>query len=540
MRQLIWRRLAGMIPTLFGITLVTFALVQLAPGDPVVMELEGGMRAGTVSTRVVEDFRHAFFLDLPLLVNLQPMDVARRVDALVADLGHDDRRTEARERLVDVGGAALPYLIPRIGGTSGSIRRSLLMVLARIAEQCGFEQDLESASDPEQYWAEYWDVYRLDYTPGRTRRLVRRLVRRDDPLARAELQRLHTYSYAPLMEALDEDLDVEQAARIIAILRQIRGSGPTIDDMEEDRVRIDTIASWREWWRRERSRFEHFGRVGRITAVVTETQYFKWLSRVVTLSFGVSQRDGRPIISKLAEKLPVTLLLSLLSVILAYGLAVPLGLFSALKKDSIGDRAVTLLLFFLYSLPVFWTATVLIQYTCGVSGPALFPLGGLTSDGAEDLSWWRRGLDLAHHLVLPVICLSYVSLAVLSRYQRVAMLETLSQDYVRTATAKGLSRFRVVVHHALRNALLPIVTLLGLQLPYMISGAVIVERVFNIPGMGLETFEAIRSHDYNWIMAVVTLSAALTMVGILVSDVLYAFLDPRVRLTGLEEEGEDE
>ena len=540
MRRLIWRRLVGMVPTLFGITLVTFALIQLAPGDPVVMELEGGMRAGTVSTRVVEDFRHAFFLDLPLLVNLNPMDIERRVDALVADLGHDERRTAARDRLVEVGGAALPYLIPRIEGTTGRIRRSLIRVLARIAEPCGLATDLAAADSPEEFWAEYWDVYGLDYTPGRTRRLVRRLVRRDDALARAELQRLHTHSYAPLMEALDEDLDAEQAARIISILHHIRGSGPTIDDLVVEQVRIDTVASWREWWRRERSRFEHLGTVGRITSVITETQYFKWLGRVATLSFGVSQRDGRPIISKLIEKLPVTLLLSLISVLLAYGLAIPLGLFSALKKDTLADRGVTLLLFFLYSLPVFWTATVMIQYTCGVSGPALFPLGGLTSDGAEELSWWRRGLDLAHHLVLPVICLSYVSMAVLSRYQRVAMLETLSQDYVRTARAKGLSRFRVVVHHALRNALLPVVTLLGLQLPYMISGAVIVERVFNIPGMGLETFEAIRSHDYNWIMAVVTLSAVLTMVGILASDVLYALLDPRVRLDGLAVDEEEE
>jgi len=531
----VWRRLWSMVPTLVGITIVTFILIQLAPGDPVTIELEGGMRAGSVSARVVEDFRHAFFLDLPLLVNLHPMDVEQRVDRRVADLGHSRRRAEAITRLQGIGGAALPYLIPRIEGTDGDIHDGVMHALAGIAERIGMESELASASQAEVFWREYWDVYRLDYTPGRAHRLVRRLVRRDDPLARAELRRLDTYAYTPLIEALDQGLDAEQTTRIITMLRQVRRSGPTVNADDDESARADTVSAWQEWWRRERSRYEPLGRAGRITAVVTETQYAKWLGRVATLSFGVSQRDGRPIMAKLAEKLPVTILLSILSVLMAYGLAIPLGLRSALRRGAWSDRVTTLVLFFIYSLPVFWTATVLIQGVCGVSGPAIFPLGGLVSDGAEQWSWWRRGLDLAHHLVLPVVCLSYVSLAVLSRYQRGAMLEVLAQDYVRTARAKGLSRFRVIVHHALRNALLPVVTLLGLQLPYMISGAVIVERIFNIPGMGLETFEAIRSHDYNWIMAVVTLTGVLTMLGILASDIVYAWLDPRVRLDGLDE-----
>lgn len=530
MRRLIWRRIVGMVPTLFGITVVTFILVKLAPGDPVTLELEGGMRAGAVSRLVVEDYRHAFFLDLPIMFNPQPVDVRRRVDRLVTKLGHGDERNEATEELAEVGGAALPFLIPRIKGTHREMRRALLISLSGIADRCGLSEELEAAESPEAFWESFWEDFGVDYTPGRARRLARRLVRRDDALAQVELRRLHTYAYAPLMEELSDDLSVEQAQRLITLLHQIRGGGPVIQDSDDDLAQQETIASWHEWWRREESSFVAFDRVQRVTAMVTETQYFKWIIRVFTLSFGVSQRDGRPIIRKLTEKLPTTLLLSLLSVLLAYGLAIPLGIMSALKRDTLGDRAMTIFLFVLYSLPVFWTATLAIQHLCGVSGPALFPLGGLTSDGAESWSWWRRGLDIAHHLILPVICLSYVSLAVLSRYQRVAMLEVLSQDYIRTARAKGLGGFRVIVVHATRNALLPVVTLLGLQLPYMISGAVIVERIFNIPGMGLETFEAIRSHDYNWIMAVVTLSAVLTMFGILMSDVVYALIDPRVRL----------
>lgn len=536
MRRLIWRRLLGMVPTLFGITLVTFALVKLAPGDPVTLELEGGMRAGSVSRRVVDDFRHAFFLDLPLLVNPEPVDVRRRVDRLVTRLGHARERDDAVAELIQVGGAALPYLVPRIPSTTGAIRQGILEALGGIAGSCGLAEELAGAGDAEA-WAEYWDDYGADYTAARARRLVRRLVLRDDALARAELRRLHSFAFAPLMEALRGDVTAAQAARLVTLLHEIRGAGPVFAASDDAAARAEARAAWDEWWRREGSGYEAFGRLRRLTAVITETQYAKWLGRVATLSFGVSQRDGRPILRKLAERLPTTLLLSLLSVALAYGLAIPLGIVSALKRGSASDRVVTLLLFVLYSLPVFWTATLLIQHLCGVAGPELFPLGGLESDGAEAWPWWRRLLDRAHHLVLPVICLSYVSLAVLSRYQRAAMLEVLAQDYVRTARAKGLSELRVVVIHAARNALLPVVTLLGLQLPYMISGAVIVERIFNIPGMGLETFEAIRSHDYNWVMAVVTLSAVLTMVGILLSDVVYAFIDPRVRLETKPEGG---
>ncbi len=537
MRRLIWRRVLGMVPTLFGITLVTFAMVKLAPGDPVTLELEGGMRAGAVSKRIVNDFHHAFFLDLPLMFNIEPVDLPRRVDRLVTKLGHPGDRGEAVLELRRVGGVALPHLIPRIEGTEDEIRTALLEVLAGIAEPCGLTEELEAADDAETFWTQYWDDFGVDYTPARARRLVRRLVRRDDPLARAELTRLHSYAYPPLMEAMaTRDLDADQAQRLVTILHTIRSGGPVISETDNEEERIATDAAWLEWWRRERAGFTTYGRVERITAMVTETQYFKWLSRVFTFSFGVSQRDGQPIVTKLAEKLPITLLLSLLAVVLTYGLSIPLGVFSALKRDKASDRVVTLFLFVLYSLPTFWTATLLTQHLCGVSGPAIFPLVGLSSEGSEGWSWWSRLGDLVHHLVLPVICLSYVSLAVLSRYQRVAMLEVLGQDYVRTARAKGLSRSRVIIVHATRNALLPVVTLLGLQLPYLISGAVIVERIFNIPGMGLETFEAIRTHDYNWIMAVVTISAVLTMVGILFSDVLYALIDPRVKLEMSPEE----
>jgi peptide/nickel transport system permease protein len=158
----------------------------------------------------------------------------------------------------------------------------------------------------------------------------------------------------------------------------------------------------------------------------------------------------------------------------------------------------------------------------------LFPIQGLTTPGAEAWPLASRFFDLLHHLVLPVTCLSYVSFATLSRYQRSATLEVLRQDYVRTARAKGLGEMAVMMRHVLRNSLVPIVTLLGVQIPFLIGGSVIIERIFGIEGMGLETFEAIRARDYNWILAVAFITSILTVTGMLISDILYAVIDPRI------------
>jgi peptide/nickel transport system permease protein len=235
------------------------------------------------------------------------------------------------------------------------------------------------------------------------------------------------------------------------------------------------------------------------------------------------------VLDKLKQKLPVTLLLSLTATVLAYLLAVPLGVFSALRAGRRSERLVTFGLFVLYSLPSFWVATLAIRWFCGLGQFDWFPLRGLHSEGWQAWPLWQQFGDTVWHMVLPVICLTYGSLAALSRYQRVAMLDVIRKDFVRTARAKGLSPARVIWSHALRNALIPILTLLGLQIPFLIGGSVVIERIFNIEGMGLETFEAIRQRDYNWILIVSVMSAVLTMLGLLLSDILYAVVDPRMR-----------
>jgi peptide/nickel transport system permease protein len=258
-------------------------------------------------------------------------------------------------------------------------------------------------------------------------------------------------------------------------------------------------------------------------------QYLSWLGRIVTLDFGMSIEDRRPVWDRLKERIPVSIQLSLLSLFFAYVISIPLGMYSAVRQYSPTDKVVTVALFMLYSLPNFWVATLAIVYLGGGDFLDLFPVVGLTSYGAGNLPWWQALADRAWHLVLPVTCLTYYTLALLSRYMRSSMLEVVRQDYIRTARAKGLSERAVVFGHAARNSLIPIVTLMADLLPALIGGSIVIETIFSIPGMGLLLWEAMQFRDYPVIMAVFTISAFLTLLGILLADLLYTVVDPRIQ-----------
>ncbi len=259
-------------------------------------------------------------------------------------------------------------------------------------------------------------------------------------------------------------------------------------------------------------------------------QYAQWVRRVVTLDFGRSWQDGRPVRERITEALPRTLLLSALAMLCAWLVAVPLGAWAAVRHGTARERAVMIGLFLLHALPAFWVALMLLLYLAGGRGLSLFPLQGLSSpdEVAQGWSVGRRALDVAWHLVLPVAVLSYGALAWLTRYTKTALLEVIRQDFVRTARAKGLPEGRVIVRHALRNGLLPLITVFGLMLPQLLGGSVIVERVFGIPGMGLLVFEAILHRDHPVVLGVTTLAALITLAAMLVADLLYALVDPRV------------
>jgi len=238
------------------------------------------------------------------------------------------------------------------------------------------------------------------------------------------------------------------------------------------------------------------------------------------------------VLSTLVSKLRYSISLSVISLLLAYLISIPLGIYSAVFKDSPADRTLTVGLFMLYALPSFFVATLLLYtFSQGSSFEALriFPTGGFQSRDAMQLTSLQQIGDVAWHLVLPILCLTYGSLAALSRYMRTGLLDVIRSDYVRTARAKGLPEWVVIGKHAVRNGLLPILTLLAGLLPEVLGGSVIIETIFGIPGMGLWTVESIFQRDYNVVMAVTLLSAVLVLVGILLTDLSYALVDPRIR-----------
>ena len=261
-------------------------------------------------------------------------------------------------------------------------------------------------------------------------------------------------------------------------------------------------------------------------------QYAQWLSRTVRLDFGRSFLDERPVTDKIAERIPITLTISVASLLLVLAIAIPLGVMAAVRPGGWFDRVTTVFVFIGYATPSFWLALFCISLF-GVTLRWL-PISGVHSLDYESFNSMHRWLDTAWHLILPVGIAAFGGLAGMSRYMRSSMVEVLRQDYIRTARAKGLPERRVLFHHALRNGLLPVITILGLSVPDLIGGAVIAETIFSIPGMGRLFYEAVMARDYPVIMALVTIGGVLTMVGNFLADLAYASADPRIRVGRLE------
>src|SRR5262245_1908011 len=262
-------------------------------------------------------------------------------------------------------------------------------------------------------------------------------------------------------------------------------------------------------------------------------QYWRWLRNLFTLEFGQSFKDNQPVWGKIAERLPITIQLNAVSLVLIYTVAIPLGIYSATYAYSLGDQLTTLVAFLLFALPSFSIGTLAIVCLCCGDFFDVFPPGGVTSIGySSSWSLGQRLADRAWHLCLPVLVLSYGGFAGLSRFMRSSMLENIRQDYVQTARAKGLSEHWVIYKHVLRNSLIPIVTIMASILPGLISGSVIIETIFSIPGVGLLAYEAVLARDYPIIMAVFTISSLLALVSILLSDILLTLVDPRITFSG--------
>ncbi len=258
-------------------------------------------------------------------------------------------------------------------------------------------------------------------------------------------------------------------------------------------------------------------------------QFLAYIQNIGQLNLGYSFRDNMPVADLILDRMPATLLLAVAGITLAVIVGVALGVLSARFRGTILDEVISILATMGFAVPVFWfglMAVVLFSVKLG-----WLPIGGMTTIGVFGGTWWAHAADVATHLILPALTLSIFYVALYSRITRSAMLEVYQLDYVRTARAKGISESRVVLHHVLRNALLPIVTLTGLQLGAILGGSIVIETVFSWPGLGRLAFDAVASRDLNLLLGLFLINSLLVITMNLLIDILYAALDPRIEVT---------
>ena len=258
-------------------------------------------------------------------------------------------------------------------------------------------------------------------------------------------------------------------------------------------------------------------------------QYIIWLKKTAVLDFGESFAiDGRSVKEKIGERIHITVGLNLLSMFFIFLIGLPLGIISAYWQNSILDKAITVIVFIGFAVPAFWLAVLCMYYFSIYLG--VLPISGLYTEYIYDtMSFWEKLKDIAAHLVLPVSISVFGSLAGISRFARTSTLDVLHEDYITAARARGIGEGRILFSHALRNALLPVITILGLSIPGLIGSSVIFESIFSIPGMGQLFYNSVMMRDYPVIMGILVIGALLTLIGNFIADIAYAFADPRIR-----------
>jgi peptide/nickel transport system permease protein len=485
------RRLLWMIPTTLGIIAVVFGLYHAVPGDPaaVMLGLGGGEGQATSSDQAArrEALRRELGLDRSLWVQffdyLGPFNLSRDGHPWFSS-PYSERRVERRRD--QASGASFvagePQAIVPLPGTPRARAEALSRAAADLAS---------GAAGAEQAQA-------LLSSAGRE-------------ALPALLTALWERAYSPGGEAVEQ---VTRLGLALEALTKARLDPPA--GGPQDPPQLARVEAWFGWY------FTAGG--GARVQNSGERPY----GGLLALDLGRELVSKRPVAGELLRRLWVSLPLSLAAVLLSYGLALPLGIFSARRQGRTSDSLVTLLLFLLYSVPTFW-AGLMLALLFGKTGLDWLPVVGLADKDAASFTPLGRALDLCLHALLPVFTLTYGSLAYLSRQMRSGLLEVIQADYVRTARAKGLPERRVIYVHALRNALIPMVTLVATILPVLIGGSIIVEVVFDLPGMGKYAYEGLLRRDFHVVMATTLLTGVMTQLGILASDLLYTWVDPRIQ-----------
>ena len=477
MLQYAIKRLLLMPPTFFLVSLAIFVVLNVAPGRPGTSDSAAQSGESSQSANQRESFRifkEQFNLDKPILFNTrfsltradieEALKIAYRLDS--TDV-RSAVRIEAQDNLDDWGNYMVRHLIAILGDDSEPELSRLAALHLTSAAKTKFlrERGVEDVN---------------------TRALNREIGRRNQEFAKWWWKK---------SETAERSMEVK--------------------------------ANWAKWWEKNRARYEYEGGE-KASIFFSDTRFAKYWGNLLSLDFGVSTADRREVLPTIVSKLKYSMSLTMLSVILAYLIAVPIGIFSAVRNGSKSDASITLVLFILYSLPTFFTGTVLLRLLSEGDPIGWFPTGGFSSPGGDYRTTLSNLSDITWHLVLPIATYTSVSLAALSRYARSGVIDVIRADYIRTARAKGLHEFVVIMKHAVRNGMIPILTLLGTLLPVLVSGSVVIEVVFGIPGMGLYLYDAINLRDYNAVMGVLVIASSLTLVGILISDLSYAAVDPRI------------
>lgn len=489
-----------MIPTFFGVSLALWLVMTLAPGRP--SSGQAGPGAGgepgakmegregrNISERI---FRHQFGLNRPRFFNtwvgLEKDEVMSHIRVLM---------TERRKR--------------REAKAAG--------------DQGGVTVDIKAMTKASETLEDY-DLYAVPPLVA----LLQETEGEEQDAVLAWL-RASAFRYPPELEGGQQRTDAE-----VERDRRINLENKRLDSDElswppgagaEERRRV--VTNWKAWWeeKQQDERWSYLdGGWEAFQLRMFDTQFGKYWRNLLSFDLGNSHTGNEPVTDIIVRKLKYSLSLAVPSFLIAWILAVLLGVMGAANHNKPLDQGSAVVLFMLYSIPSFLMATVLQKALAVDLG--WFPVARWESVDAHKLNTWEQFLDVLKHLWLPLFCYTYGSLAFISRQARSGMLEVLQSDFVRTAYAKGCSRQRVIWVHAVRNGMMPLITLLGTALPILLAGSVVIESVFGIPGFGAAMLDAILKKDYNLVMGVALLSSALTLVGLLIADILYAMVDPRV------------
>ena len=475
------KRILLMIPTFFAISLLIFVLLNIGAGDPGTQQFAGDGNQDAEKGENRESYRifkEQFGLDKPILFNTR-FDLSRDVveqtikDTLnVADRVSLSRQIEAQEDLDDWGRYAVPGLIDCLANCQDKHVQAMA-----------------------------------------SQRLV---INAQAPLFTEYTEQ----TLAPIEEKRQKDANKE-------IRRANAALKAWFYRAENDTARIESVHTfWSNWWAGNQLQWQ-YSTQAKLGIFFFDTRFAKYWGNLLRLDFGKSHIDKKPVLDTVLSKLKYSITLAVSSVFLIYLISLPLGIWSSVRQGTIADKVVTFVLFMLYSLPSFFVAVILLNlFTVG--DWAVFPNLGFQSDNADEFTTLDYIKDVMWHVCLPIICMSYGGLAALSRYARTGLLDVIRADYIRTARAKGLPEGVVIIKHAARNGMIPIITLMATLLPALIGGSVIIEVIFGIPGMGSYIFSSILQKDYNAVMVVLLISSSLTLVGMLLADLAYAVVDPRI------------